>query len=57
MIADLEGYVDTMFIILCWDCLEDIVLVTLQYRLGPLGFLSTEDSTAPGSLSLPYAVT
>ena len=31
---------------------QDMVLVTLQYRLGPLGFLTTEDSTAPGNMGL-----
>ena len=28
---------------------EDIVLVTIQYRLNVFGFLSTEDSVAPGN--------
>ncbi|KAK7070209.1 Carboxylesterase 5A [Halocaridina rubra] len=31
---------------------HDIVLVTIQYRLGILGFLSTEDEEAPGNLGL-----
>lgn len=31
---------------------RDIVLVTLNYRLGPLGFLSTEDSVLPGNNGL-----
>ncbi|XP_071518499.1 carboxylic ester hydrolase-like isoform X2 [Panulirus ornatus] len=31
---------------------EDIILVTIQYRLGVLGFLSTEDKVAPGNLGL-----
>ncbi|XP_037804893.1 putative inactive carboxylesterase 4 [Penaeus monodon] len=31
---------------------RDVVLVTLQYRLGTLGFLSTEDSLLPGNLGL-----
>ncbi|XP_042866021.1 venom carboxylesterase-6-like [Penaeus japonicus] len=31
---------------------RDVVLVTLQYRLGTLGFLSTEDSVLPGNLGL-----
>ena len=29
-----------------------MVLVTLHYRLGPLGFLTTEDSAAPGNIGL-----
>ena len=31
---------------------EDLVLVTLQYRLGPLGWLTTADSEAPGNYGL-----
>ncbi|ROT76099.1 JHE-like carboxylesterase 1 [Penaeus vannamei] len=31
---------------------RDVVLVTLQYRLGTLGFLSTEDPALPGNLGL-----
>jgi len=31
---------------------QDWVVVTLQYRLGPMGFLSTEDSTLPGNMGL-----
>ncbi|KAL2720354.1 esterase E4-like [Vespula squamosa] len=31
---------------------QDIVLVTLNYRLGTLGFISTGDSLAPGNLGL-----
>lgn len=31
---------------------EDIVLVSLQYRLGIMGFLSTEDSVIPGNFGL-----
>merc|ERR1711981_1400728 len=31
---------------------QDMVLVTLHYRLGPLGFLTTEDSAAPGNIGL-----
>lgn len=28
---------------------EDIVFITVQYRLGPLGFLSTETQDIPGN--------
>ncbi|PSN33169.1 Venom carboxylesterase-6 [Blattella germanica] len=31
---------------------EDIILVTFNYRLGVLGFLSTEDSSSPGNYGL-----
>lgn len=31
---------------------HDVVLVTGNYRLGPLGFLSTEDENAPGNFGL-----
>lgn len=31
---------------------EDVVLVLIQYRLGVLGFLSTEDSVIPGNFGL-----
>ncbi len=31
---------------------EDIVLVTLNYRLGPVGFLTFESELAPGNLGL-----
>ncbi|XP_058796124.1 uncharacterized protein LOC131666991 [Phymastichus coffea] len=31
---------------------KDIVLVTFNYRLGPLGFISTGDKYAPGNLGL-----
>lgn len=31
---------------------ENVVLVTINYRLGPLGFLSTEDSILPGNNGL-----
>ncbi|KAF2896323.1 hypothetical protein ILUMI_09830, partial [Ignelater luminosus] len=31
---------------------KDVVLVTLNYRLGPLGFLSTEDNVLPGNNGL-----
>ncbi|XP_041371243.1 cholinesterase 2-like [Gigantopelta aegis] len=32
--------------------LGDVVVVTIQYRLGPFGFLSTKDDVAPGNLGL-----
>ncbi|XP_071527813.1 uncharacterized protein [Panulirus ornatus] len=31
---------------------KDVVVVVIQYRLGVLGFLSTEDSVLPGNLGL-----
>ncbi|KAB7501808.1 Bile salt-activated lipase, partial [Armadillidium nasatum] len=31
---------------------KDIILVTIQYRLGILGFLSTEDDILPGNMGL-----
>ena len=31
---------------------EDVVLVTIQYRLGMFGFLSTEDVSAPGNYGM-----
>lgn len=31
---------------------EDVVLVTINYRLGPLGFLSMEDTVLPGNYGL-----
>ncbi|XP_050685010.1 venom carboxylesterase-6-like [Leptidea sinapis] len=31
---------------------RDMVVVTLNYRLGPLGFLSTEDEASPGNYGL-----
>lgn len=31
---------------------KDVVLVTMQYRLGVLGFLSTGDVIAPGNFGL-----
>ncbi|KAK2580523.1 hypothetical protein KPH14_006257 [Odynerus spinipes] len=31
---------------------QDVIFVTINYRLGPLGFLSTEDEVLPGNLGL-----
>lgn len=31
---------------------KDIVFVSITYRLGPLGFLSTEDDVVPGNMGL-----
>lgn len=31
---------------------NDVILVTSNYRLGPLGFLSTEDENCPGNFGL-----
>ncbi|XP_076232205.1 carboxylic ester hydrolase [Calliopsis andreniformis] len=31
---------------------HDVILVTVNYRLGPLGFLSTEDTVCPGNNGL-----
>jgi hypothetical protein len=31
---------------------DNIVLVTIQYRLGMFGFLSTEDISAPGNYGM-----
>lgn len=31
---------------------QDIILVTANYRLGPLGFLSTEEENCPGNVGL-----
>ena len=31
---------------------DDIVLVTINYRLGMFGFLSTEDEHAPGNYGM-----
>ena len=32
--------------------LHGVVVVVIQYRLGPFGFFTTEDSSAPGNLGL-----
>ena len=31
---------------------QDVIIVAIQYRLGPFGFLSTENEEAPGNLGL-----
>lgn len=31
---------------------EDVIMVTMHYRLGPLGFLSTGDASMPGNFGL-----
>ena len=31
---------------------QDLVVVSIQYRVGPYGFLSTGDSAAPGNYGL-----
>lgn len=31
---------------------HDVIFVTANYRLGPLGFLSTEDENCPGNFGL-----
>ena len=31
---------------------EDVVIVTVQYRLGPFGFLTLHDNSAKGNLGL-----
>lgn len=31
---------------------HDVILVTANYRVGPLGFLSTEDENCPGNFGL-----
>ncbi|GAB1859693.1 Carboxylic ester hydrolase [Camponotus japonicus] len=31
---------------------RDVILVTIDYRLGPMGFLSTEDEVVPGNMGL-----
>lgn len=31
---------------------HDVILVSGNYRLGPLGFLSTEDRNSPGNFGL-----
>ncbi|KIH65156.1 hypothetical protein ANCDUO_04524 [Ancylostoma duodenale] len=33
-------------------CTKDIVVVTVQYRIGYLGFFSTGDEECPGNLAL-----
>ncbi|GMS91543.1 hypothetical protein PENTCL1PPCAC_13718, partial [Pristionchus entomophagus] len=33
-------------------CMKDVIFVTIQYRLGYLGFWSTEDSSCPGNFGL-----
>ena len=36
---------------------EDIVLVTINYRLGMFGFMSTEDRASPGNYGMLDQVT
>lgn len=36
---------------------HDVVIVTINYRLGPLGFLNTRDANAPGNAGLKDQVT
>ncbi|XP_072763917.1 juvenile hormone esterase [Anoplolepis gracilipes] len=31
---------------------DNVILVTINYRLGPMGFLSTEDEVVPGNMGL-----
>ena len=31
---------------------QDVVLVTLNYRIGPLGFLATDDKASAGNMGL-----
>lgn len=35
---------------------HDIILVAANYRLGPLGFLSTEDDHCPGNVGMKDVV-
>ncbi|KAF5283606.1 hypothetical protein FQR65_LT13812 [Abscondita terminalis] len=55
-----HGYTDGAFQLWLWKQLRgpktlmdiDVILVTMNYRLGPLGFLSTEDEVVPGNLGM-----
>lgn len=31
---------------------KDVILVTFNYRVGPLGFLSTQDAVVPGNMGM-----
>ena len=33
---------------------QDLVMVSIQWRVGPYGFLSTESQEAPGTIIIPY---
>ncbi|CAL4120142.1 unnamed protein product, partial [Meganyctiphanes norvegica] len=46
VIGGVEGYLPDKFMT------RDVILVEIQYRLGFLGFLSTDDEVAPGNLAL-----
>lgn len=35
---------------------EGVIMITINYRLGPLGFLSTNDNNAPGNYGLKDAI-